>query len=203
MELNLQAIAEKFNAWRPLKYVAAYIKKQDKLFISVLNGRGVSSEVGIINYNKPLNDWEVLLDKSVPNDTIRRLQGIIEELMPTPTGSVSIYFRDFKGDPFKPAGSGVLSYRGDHPKDETLDYLRDNSVKGENNPVKPAHYQNGEHDILYYLGYIIGNDEAAGFMVGNIIKYVCRYKQKNGIEDLKKAQEYLKRLIASEEHKQK
>lgn len=202
MELNLQAIAEKFNDWHPLKYEAAYVKKLDKLFISVSNGRDISSKVGIIHY-KPLNGWEVLLDKSIPNDTIRRLQGIIEELMPTSTDSVSLYFRSFKGDPFKPAENGVLFYKGAHLKDETLDYLRDNSVKGENNPVKPAHYQNGEHDLLYYLGYIIGNDEAAGFMVGNIIKYVCRYKQKNGIEDLKKAQEYLRRLIASEEDKQK
>lgn len=33
------------------------------------------------------------------------------------------------------------------------------------------------------------------FTEGNIIKYVSRYKQKNGIEDLKKAQWYLSRLI--------
>ena len=29
----------------------------------------------------------------------------------------------------------------------------------------------------------------------NVIKYICRWKHKNGIEDLKKAQWYLNRLI--------
>jgi len=33
------------------------------------------------------------------------------------------------------------------------------------------------------------------FFEGNIIKYVTRWKQKNGIEDLYKAKEYLDELI--------
>jgi len=40
-----------------------------------------------------------------------------------------------------------------------------------------------------------------GFCVGNIIKYVCRYKDKNGIEDLKKARHYIDLLIDMEESK--
>ena len=31
---------------------------------------------------------------------------------------------------------------------------------------------------------------------GNIIKYICRWSKKNGLEDLKKAEWYLKHLIA-------
>jgi len=34
-----------------------------------------------------------------------------------------------------------------------------------------------------------------GFVEGNIIKYVTRYKDKNGIEDLKKARHFLDMLI--------
>jgi hypothetical protein len=37
------------------------------------------------------------------------------------------------------------------------------------------------------------------FLEGNIIKYVCRYKLKNGIEDLQKAKHYLDCLIEREE----
>ena len=37
-----------------------------------------------------------------------------------------------------------------------------------------------------------------GFIVGNVVKYVVRYKQKNGIEDLKKASHYLDMLIEME-----
>ena len=34
---------------------------------------------------------------------------------------------------------------------------------------------------------------------GNILKYICRWKKKNGLEDLKKAQWYLNRLIENVE----
>lgn len=39
------------------------------------------------------------------------------------------------------------------------------------------------------------------FFQGNIIKYVCRYKYKDGMKDLKKALDYLERLIKNEEEK--
>jgi len=44
--------------------------------------------------------------------------------------------------------------------------------------------------------YIHGND--IGYLAGNIIKYVTRYKDKNGIEDLRKAAHYLDKLIEEE-----
>ena len=37
------------------------------------------------------------------------------------------------------------------------------------------------------------------FIQGNIIKYVCRYKAKNGREDLQKAKHYIDLLIELEE----
>lgn len=40
------------------------------------------------------------------------------------------------------------------------------------------------------------------FAEGNVIKYVTRYKKKNGLEDLKKAQDYLTILIKRYENKQ-
>ena len=38
----------------------------------------------------------------------------------------------------------------------------------------------------------------SGYLQGNCIKYLSRYREKNGIEDLKKAQHYLSKLIAME-----
>jgi hypothetical protein len=38
----------------------------------------------------------------------------------------------------------------------------------------------------------------SGFLQGNCIKYLARYRDKNGIEDLLKAQHYLSKLIAME-----
>ena len=38
-----------------------------------------------------------------------------------------------------------------------------------------------------------------GFIEGSAIKYICRYKYKNGVEDLKKAKHYIEILIELEE----
>lgn len=43
--------------------------------------------------------------------------------------------------------------------------------------------------------YIISNN--IGYLEGNVIKYVSRYRDKNGIEDLNKAKHYLDKLIES------
>lgn len=37
--------------------------------------------------------------------------------------------------------------------------------------------------------------EFEGFLRGNIIKYLARYKDKGGLEDLRKARHYLEKLI--------
>jgi hypothetical protein len=41
--------------------------------------------------------------------------------------------------------------------------------------------------------YIVKNN--LGYLEGNIIKYVTRYKGKHGVEDLQKARHYLDKLI--------
>jgi hypothetical protein len=49
------------------------------------------------------------------------------------------------------------------------------------------------------ITYIEANGWGPEFYLGNIIKYVTRYKHKNGVEDLIKARDYLDRLIKLEE----
>lgn len=44
--------------------------------------------------------------------------------------------------------------------------------------------------------YIAANN--IGYFEGNVIKYVSRWRQKNGVEDLKKAVHYLQKLIELE-----
>jgi len=41
-------------------------------------------------------------------------------------------------------------------------------------------------------------EEFTGFLRGNVIKYLARYKDKGGAEDLKKARHYLDKLIEME-----
>lgn len=66
----------------------------------------------------------------------------------------------------------------------TLDDLKD--IK-ENNIV-PTYYHKGNYDVIEFC-----NKHEISFVTGNIIKYIVRYKNKNGIEDLKKVKEYLGR----------
>lgn len=47
--------------------------------------------------------------------------------------------------------------------------------------------------------YIVAND--IGFFEGNSIKYLTRWKDKGGVEDLKKAKHYIDYLIELEEGK--
>lgn len=37
-----------------------------------------------------------------------------------------------------------------------------------------------------------------GFLAGNVIKYLARYKNKGGLDDLEKSQHYLQKLIEVE-----
>ena len=46
------------------------------------------------------------------------------------------------------------------------------------------------------IEFILANE--LGFCEGNVIKYLCRYKRKTGLEDLKKARQYLDFLIERE-----
>lgn len=58
----------------------------------------------------------------------------------------------------------------------------------------------GNHYVLKAIqpwDFIIANN--LGYLEGNIIKYVTRHKEKGGIEDLKKAQHYLQKLIEIQE----
>ena len=57
----------------------------------------------------------------------------------------------------------------------------------------PKHYTNGK---IEPIDFINGNN--MDYLEGNIIKYISRYKFKNGVEDLHKARFYLNMLIERE-----
>jgi hypothetical protein len=57
---------------------------------------------------------------------------------------------------------------------------------------------NGDHyqGAIQTWDYILAHD--LGFLEGNIIKYVTRFRKKNGVQDLEKARHYLDKLIEVE-----
>lgn len=76
------------------------------------------------------------------------------------------------------------------------DYISKDEVK-EDVVNHPNHYKLGNGletiDILEAVTDNLKGPEAV--LVGNVLKYICRYSKKNGLEDLKKANWYLNRLI--------
>jgi hypothetical protein len=63
----------------------------------------------------------------------------------------------------------------------------------------PAHYTTGNIEVIEYIEDKLSLEGLQGYFVGNIIKYISRYRHKNGVEDLKKARWYLDRMIKNME----
>ncbi len=63
-----------------------------------------------------------------------------------------------------------------------------------NSVTKPAHYNKGGIEAIDYIKQQLG-DGFGDYCAGNVMKYVHRFKYKNGLEDLKKARVYLDWLI--------
>ena len=67
----------------------------------------------------------------------------------------------------------------------------------ESRVAHPAHYQtsNGLETIDVMEAFTEDMSGYEAVCTSNVLKYICRWKKKNGLEDLKKAEWYLKRLI--------
>ena len=63
------------------------------------------------------------------------------------------------------------------------------------NVNNPAHYGQGKIECIEYIKDFLTREEYIGYLRGNIAKYNHRWRYKNGLEDLEKAQWYQTRLI--------
>lgn len=61
---------------------------------------------------------------------------------------------------------------------------------------KPKHYADRMVEVITYIEDNMSPEAYRGYLEGNLIKYVSRYKTKNGKQDLLKAKWYLERLIS-------
>lgn len=64
--------------------------------------------------------------------------------------------------------------------------------------ISPSHYKGKTLECIDILKSVFNYEAYCGFVIGNIFKYLYRYKDKNGVEDLRKVEWYLKELM---EHK--
>ena len=64
-----------------------------------------------------------------------------------------------------------------------------------NDNINPAHYKHGNIEVIDIIRDQLSPEEFKGFCKGLVIKYLCRADHKNGLEDYKKAQWYLNKLV--------
>ena len=64
--------------------------------------------------------------------------------------------------------------------------------------IKPNYYHKNGTDVIKMIEELRSKEASKEFCIGNVLKYVIRYDEKNGIEDLNKAKTYINRLILLE-----
>jgi len=95
-----------------------------------------------------------------------------------------------------------MTENDDYPVNWTsseMEYLKELDLGKMDNVNNPAHYGNGSIECIDYIQDFLNHDEFQGYLRGNIAKYMHRFPYKNGVEDLKKAQWYLNKLIETME----
>lgn len=77
-----------------------------------------------------------------------------------------------------------------------LDICNEDSVN------HPKHYltRKGIETIDVIEAFTDGLDGIEAVCTANVIKYICRWKKKNGLQDLEKAEWYLKKLMEVIKH---
>lgn len=74
--------------------------------------------------------------------------------------------------------------------------VEEHSEDAKADPVnRPAHYTSGGIECIDAMQAAFGAEAVKDFCLCNAFKYLWRHRNKNGVEDLKKARWYLNRLI--------
>ena len=85
----------------------------------------------------------------------------------------------------------TYKYEKDHKHDMSYENERKH-----NNVHSPSHYKHGKKETIEVIRDCMTSDEYHGYLKGNILKYVSRYKFKGEpLEYLEKGSWYLNRLI--------
>lgn len=58
------------------------------------------------------------------------------------------------------------------------------------NNINPSYYRKGKMEVIDFI-----LDQKMTYLEGSVVKYITRWKEKNGIEDLRKAEWFLQKLI--------
>jgi len=74
-----------------------------------------------------------------------------------------------------------------------------NAMDRDDKVNSPSHYRSGNIECIEAIEEALTDEELRGYFKGNCLKYLWREQYKNQLEDLRKAQFYLNRLIKNVE----
>lgn len=118
-------------------------------------------------------------------ETHPKLQKVVEKVEKMALGKT--FPGECTGDPEEDPSRSITGVEPSTPK----------SAPREDRIFRPNHY--AKHELEPITSLIVNR---VPFAEGNVIKYVMRWRDKNGVEDLRKAMRYLEMLIEFEEHKE-
>ena len=62
----------------------------------------------------------------------------------------------------------------------------------------PSHYTTGGIETIHFIRAKLGPEGFRAYCLGNVLKYVSRWQEKNGQEDLEKALKYMEWAVKKE-----
>jgi hypothetical protein len=166
-------------------------KEQLEKCSNILNHFGTVNQM--VKTIEECSELSVQLAKAIPNYqeiTFEQKKAILSECADVliTVNQVAMSFATFN----------YLDEEIDYKLNRTLERyeIKEKELKGNDMINKPLHYTKGKIECVDYI-----IDKKLDFLEGNIVKYVTRWKHKNGLEDLKKAQWYMNKLVEKEELK--
>ena len=85
-------------------------------------------------------------------------------------------------------------------REEEANTTRDTEQVEVDRVNSPPHYNNGGMECIDYIQQQL-DEHFSSYCQGNVIKYLHRWRYKNGVEDLRKAEWYLKAMIRDIENR--
>lgn len=89
---------------------------------------------------------------------------------------------------------------GEHSMEKDISTHEEVDLGKNDNIEHPPHYTFGKIEVIDYIKDKLTGAQFEGYCIGNVLKYISRYRHKNGIEDLKKAKVYLDWAIETSEN---
>ncbi len=75
------------------------------------------------------------------------------------------------------------------------DHYIHNEPKDQDIVNHPSHYETGKYECFDVMLETMGVESVMDYCICNAMKYIYRYKRKNGVEDIRKAKWYIDKYL--------